>query len=99
MVAVRIRPLSQKEQLKENVIIIAKPVNDTRILVYDPHEDQFEGIFRKERLREKLYQFDGVFGADSTQEEVFDYSVRFLVDSVLDGFNSSVFAYGLTVFI
>merc|ERR1719473_1759888 len=41
------------------------------------------------------FEFDGAFGADSTQAQVFD-ECRDLVQSVLDGYNITIFAYGQT---
>lgn len=96
MVVVRIRPVSLKEAQRDDVTITAKPINDSHILIYDPSEDYLEGICRKERQRERIYEFDSVFGETSTQSNVFDKSVCTLVDSVLDGYNSSAFAYGST---
>lgn len=105
MVAVRIRPLSQKESLKQNVTVIAKKVNDTvitssylfqSIMIYDPNEDPLEGIFRKPRQREKLFQYDNAFDESCTQQEVFQNTVNYLVESIFDGYHSSVFAYGAT---
>eukprot|EP00916_Digyalum_oweni_P000419 GHVL01000748.1.p1 GENE.GHVL01000748.1~~GHVL01000748.1.p1 ORF type:complete len:568 (-),score=100.31 GHVL01000748.1:1442-3145(-) len=43
----------------------------------------------------KRYFFDHIFGPDDTQETVFR-EVEALVESVLDGFNSSILAYGQT---
>ncbi|XP_009994963.1 PREDICTED: kinesin-like protein KIF18B [Chaetura pelagica] len=42
------------------------------------------------------FVFDRVFGEGATQEEVFQHSTRGLLDSVLRGYNCSVFAYGAT---
>lgn len=42
------------------------------------------------------FTFDHVFGMESTQEEVFQHVGIPLVDSVFEGFNGTVFAYGQT---
>jgi kinesin family protein 18/19 len=65
-------------------------------MLYDPHEDIFEGIFRKPRQREKVFHFDYAFDKNNSQKEVYDNTIGFLVDSVLEGYHSSVFAYGAT---
>ncbi|KAH3680499.1 hypothetical protein WICMUC_000287 [Wickerhamomyces mucosus] len=48
------------------------------------------------RFREHRFVFDKLFDEDSTQETVYHNTTRPLLDSVLDGFNSTVFAYGAT---
>ncbi|EKX47236.1 hypothetical protein GUITHDRAFT_69951 [Guillardia theta CCMP2712] len=40
------------------------------------------------------YQFDRIFTQDATQEEVFHVVMKDSVDSVLNGFNATVLAYG-----
>ncbi|SCU95388.1 LADA_0G15346g1_1 [Lachancea dasiensis] len=48
------------------------------------------------RSGEQKFVFDRVFNMDSSQMEVYEATARPLLDSVLDGFNSTVFAYGAT---
>ncbi|KAI8924408.1 P-loop containing nucleoside triphosphate hydrolase protein [Entophlyctis helioformis] len=96
MVSVRIRPLSQKELAKDNVTAIATSPDDKTVVVYDPNDDFLEDILRKDRQREKYFAFDNVFSESASQDLVFDKTVRHLIDSVLHGFNATVFAYGAT---
>lgn len=42
------------------------------------------------------FGFDKVFDENATQEDVYGATTKSLLDSVLDGFNSTVFAYGAT---
>lgn len=55
---------------------------------------------RRRRLRrnggEIKFVFDKLFDEDTTQEEVYSGTTTELLDSVLDGFNGTVFAYGAT---
>ena len=44
----------------------------------------------------KLFHFDGCHGPESTQEEVYETSSKPLVQSVLEGYNASLVAYGMT---
>ena len=44
----------------------------------------------------KQYTFDSVYDDDSTQEEVYDESAFPIVESVLEGYNGTIFAYGQT---
>jgi len=42
------------------------------------------------------FEFDHVFDTESIQKDVYDISARPIVDSVLEGFNGTIFAYGQT---
>ncbi|XP_067948401.1 kinesin-like protein KIF3A [Watersipora subatra] len=44
----------------------------------------------------KTYTFDNVFGPDSKQVDIYNEIARPLVDSVLEGYNGTIFAYGQT---
>ena len=48
------------------------------------------------RKRNAMYVFDGVFGPDTTQEEVYNETTADTVETVMSGFNCTVFAYGAT---
>lgn len=42
----------------------------------------------------KTFSFDAVFGPDSLQKTVYDVCASSLVESVLNGYNGTIFAYG-----
>jgi len=42
------------------------------------------------------FNFDRVFDPTSHQKEVYDFSAKHIVESVLEGFNGTIFAYGQT---
>lgn len=42
------------------------------------------------------FRFSRVFDLSATQNEVYDVAARPIIDSVVDGFNGTVFAYGQT---
>lgn len=44
----------------------------------------------------KRFTFDAVFDANSKQSDIYDQIMRPIVDSVLEGYNCTVFAYGQT---
>eukprot|EP01006_Ploeotia_vitrea_P037465 TRINITY_DN66130_c1_g8_i1.p1 TRINITY_DN66130_c1_g8~~TRINITY_DN66130_c1_g8_i1.p1 ORF type:complete len:769 (-),score=454.54 TRINITY_DN66130_c1_g8_i1:1118-3304(-) len=48
------------------------------------------------RRKTKTFTYDCVFPPDSRQERIYEETVRALVDSVLDGYNGTIFAYGQT---
>ena len=80
----RFRPLNDKE--KENT-------KDLCITYID--EEQVE-IKSKNEYNNFTFQFDKIFNTMSTQKEIYDYSAKELVDSVLSGYNATIFAYGQT---
>ena len=43
-----------------------------------------------------LFSFDGLLGEHATQQQTFDLVAKPVVDSVLHGFNGTIFAYGQT---
>ena len=63
------------------------------VVVLDPWYDD---ILNPNRAKEKKYAFDVVFDEQAGQDEVYQQTARGLVGGVLDGYNSSVFAYGAT---
>ena len=42
------------------------------------------------------FNFDRIFPPSSTQEEIYSFGVKDIIDSVLDGYNGTVLAYGQT---
>ncbi|GAA6047130.1 hypothetical protein JCM3770_006915 [Rhodotorula araucariae] len=78
-------------------------VLDDRILVFDPPETNAVASFQRQILpmqgkktKDIRFCFDRVFDEDCGQEEVYDGSAKELVAHVMDGFHSTVFAYGAT---
>ncbi|GAA5916785.1 hypothetical protein JCM6882_004165 [Rhodosporidiobolus microsporus] len=78
-------------------------VLDDRILVFDPPETNAVASFQKsamplmgKKVKDIRFCFDRVFDEDCGQEEVYDGSAKELVSHVMDGFHSTVFAYGAT---
>lgn len=48
------------------------------------------------RSNDKYFAFDQSFGKESTQDDLFKNTTQNLCPPLLDGFNSTVFAYGST---
>ena len=44
-----------------------------------------------------VYNFDSVCPSSTTQEKMFDVTAKPIVDSFLEGYNATIFAYGQTV--
>uniref|UniRef100_A0A098DX02 Kinesin-like protein n=1 Tax=Gibberella zeae (strain ATCC MYA-4620 / CBS 123657 / FGSC 9075 / NRRL 31084 / PH-1) TaxID=229533 RepID=A0A098DX02_GIBZE len=70
--------------------------------VFDPPEDNPVQKFGRsvvpssKKVKDQVFAFDRVFDDNTTQSEVYEGTTRTLLDSVLDGYNATVFAYGAT---
>ncbi|KAJ4246482.1 tubulin-dependent ATPase kip3 [Fusarium falciforme] len=77
-------------------------VVDDRCLVFDPPEHNPIQKFSRsvlpssKKVKDQVFAFDRVFDDTTTQSEVYEGTTRNLLDSVLDGYNATVFAYGAT---
>ncbi|XP_071381285.1 kinesin-like protein KIF3A isoform X1 [Centroberyx affinis] len=86
-VVVRCRPLNQKEKMmghKQAVSVDEIRGTITVNKLETPHEPP------------KTFTFDTVFGPDSKQLDVYNLTARPIIDSVLEGYNGTIFAYGQT---
>ena len=95
-VAVRIRPVSQKEAGREHCSIVARALDSHTVHIIDPADEFNEDVLRKDRNKEKVYAYDHVFDEHCSQIEVFEKTTKTLLDSVIQGYNATVFAYGAT---
>uniref|UniRef100_A0A182LX65 Kinesin motor domain-containing protein n=1 Tax=Anopheles culicifacies TaxID=139723 RepID=A0A182LX65_9DIPT len=103
-VAVRVRPFNEKE-LEKNPRNIIK-VLDKSTLMFDPDEDEDEFFFHgvkqthrdiTKRVKKKLtMEYDDVFDNTATNNDVYEVCMKPLVQSVMNGYNCSVFVYGAT---
>ncbi|XP_071353635.1 kinesin family member 3Cb [Trachinotus anak] len=87
-VVVRCRPFNRKEEATECENILDIDDNLGRITIRNPKAPPDEPM--------KVFTFDSVYGWESKQSDVYDDAVRPLVESVLQGFNGTIFAYGQT---
>ncbi|KAF3932788.1 Kinesin-4 [Dactylella cylindrospora] len=78
-------------------------VVDDQFLIFDPPEENPIARFgqkiigpRGKQQKDMRFGFDRVFDENATQEEVYENTTKGLLNSVLDGFNATVFAYGAT---
>lgn len=96
MVAVRLRPMWQKEtDRRENNIV--KIMDKNLVILRDPVDLLMEDkVLGKNRSKEKQYAFDYAFEDGASQLDVFQNTTKFLCEGVLNGYNSTVFAYGQT---
>lgn len=77
-------------------------VVDEKCLVFDPPEENPVQRFSRsvvpqgKRVKDQTFGFDRVFDENTTQGDVYEATTKTLLDSVLDGYNATVFAYGAT---
>ncbi|KAJ1848110.1 tubulin-dependent ATPase kip3, partial [Coemansia sp. RSA 2703] len=73
---------------------------DDHVLVFDPPAEdgtrQSTVGASNRRNKDIRFVFDRVYGEESTQQEVYEGTTRGLLDSVMGGYNATVFAYGAT---
>lgn len=48
------------------------------------------------KVKDQVFAFDRIFDENASQVEVYEGTTKGLLDSVLDGYNATVFAYGAT---
>jgi len=80
----RFRPISDKE--REN----------SKSLCTDYIDNSQVSIRTTNDLNTYRFSFDRIFSPDSAQEEVFEIAAKPIIESVLEGFNGTIFAYGQT---
>uniref|UniRef100_A0A0K0FJ41 Kinesin-like protein n=1 Tax=Strongyloides venezuelensis TaxID=75913 RepID=A0A0K0FJ41_STRVS len=86
-VIVRCRPLSEVEIKEGHQSIISIDTNRGVIEIKNPKDSNETS---------KNFTFDAIYDWSSTQSELYDETFRDLVNSVLNGFNGTIFAYGQT---
>ena len=94
--SVRCRPLLRFE-LKEGIYEVVRAIDDKAIELVTPMDNgSTEDILKITRHKEKIYYFDYVFDQYTTQESLFNTAVKTLIDSIIDGYNTTCFCYGAT---
>ena len=83
-VIARFRPMNELEKTSGN----------EQVCVFtSPTSLQFNSTREKNVYR---YNFDRIFPPSSTQEDIYSFGVKEIIDSVLNGYNGTVLAYGQT---
>ena len=86
-VMVRCRPFNSKEKGNgsKNCVVVDKGINQIVLSTPELADDNGRG-----------FTYDAVYGENSTQREVYDEGAFHLVESVMQGYNGAIFAYGQT---
>ena len=83
-VSVRCRPMSQKEK------------NEGYQNCVEVDSDRGEVNVHLANTPKRTFWYDKAYGMDSTQEQVFQETAMPIVESVVQGYNGTIFAYGQT---
>lgn len=78
---------------------------DDRILTFDPDEkDRAKAFVERgfvppgtKRYKDKRFMFDRVFGHSASQHDVYEATAQPLLGGLFDGYNATVFAYGVSI--
>jgi kinesin family protein 18/19 len=100
-----VRPLNEKELEYSNYKILSN--NNKEILTYieintltsSPEGTIYIGDDKNivvTKYHTKEFEFDFVFDESTTQDEVYTNTTKMLLDNIMHGYNSTVFAYGAT---
>ena len=104
IVAVRCRPLSQRElefsnintiTIEKEVVTVSNPIEYNSNDVSNLYLNKEKNITIT-KTKQNKFAFDFAFQEKTNQEEIYHYTTETLLQSVFDGFNSTVFAYGAT---
>ena len=105
LVALRARPLLNRELEESNYSTISVPDRET-VIISIPTEyvsnDKGKYYFKGEKkikitkVKEAEFKYDFAFDEKSDQEEIYQFTTANLVKQVINGFNATVFAYGAT---
>ena len=85
-VMVRWRPMNTKETDRGWGWIVTVDKSYSQINLKKPNSGEVD----------KTFSFDSVYGQDSQQQSVYDECAFPLVESVIEGYNGTIFAYGQT---
>lgn len=80
----RFRPISDKEK-DHSKNICCEFMDNTQVSIRTTND-----------LNTYRFSFDRIFNPKSSQQEVFNLAAKPIIDSVLEGFNGTIFAYGQT---
>eukprot|EP01029_Cantina_marsupialis_P004566 TRINITY_DN1463_c1_g3_i1.p1 TRINITY_DN1463_c1_g3~~TRINITY_DN1463_c1_g3_i1.p1 ORF type:complete len:1366 (+),score=478.60 TRINITY_DN1463_c1_g3_i1:113-4210(+) len=86
-VVVRLRPMNGKEKARGCTQVVTMKTELSQVHIRNPKNPDCEP---------KAFTFDAVYDIDSLQKSVYDDTGYPLVESVMNGYNGTMFAYGQT---
>mmetsp|Transcript_12616 Transcript_12616/g.28613 ORF Transcript_12616/g.28613 Transcript_12616/m.28613 type:complete len:980 (+) Transcript_12616:149-3088(+) len=95
VVAVRCRAL-QPQEIREGGHASVTVLDGRLVILEDPQITAADDYLRLNKSKERRYVFDQAFTEHDGQRYVYEHTTKFLIGSVLQGFNATTFAYGAT---
>jgi kinesin family protein 3/17 len=89
MVVVRMRPFNKKEINEKRGPCIELDFKMKQVSITPMEDGKAQG-------KPNVFTYDSVHGEDTVQIDFYNTACKKLVDSVLQGFNGTIFAYGQT---
>lgn len=85
-VCIRVRPMNNRElqDSEEEIVTVDEKTGEIYLKCPDDPKKPY------------TFTFDNVFGKESNQQKIFETVAKPIVDSLLKGFNCTIFAYGQT---
>jgi Kinesin motor domain len=87
-VSVRCRPMSRTEKEDNRECIVRVDTRKSELVIKNPKTDSNEPP--------KTFTYDFTYGSESSQEQIYCDTAYPIVESVLEGYNGTIFAYGQT---
>lgn len=93
------KSVTSQTSLREVIQIV-----DDRVLTFDPQERDASKAFMErgflppgtKRYKDRRFIFDRVFNYDAAQQDVYQATAKPLLKNLLDGYNATLFAYGVS---
>ena len=89
-IAIRIRPLSQNEKELSDIESVTA-INSNSLSVSSENSSK-----KNSQIKYQQFFFDYVFDKTATQQEIYTKTTKNLLESIIEGYNATVFAYGAT---
>jgi kinesin family protein 3/17 len=89
-VVVRCRPPNKKEREANHKLVVNVDETTGKISVENPHPE------KSNLPASRDFTFDATFGMYCKQESIFEETALPIIESVLEGYNGTIFAYGQT---
>ena len=83
-VAIRVRPMNKHEKEQKSTLCVDVDTANNTVAVNSTKGET------------KTFQFDYVYPMDTTQRDIYDQVAFPIVDSIFQGYNGTIFAYGQT---